>query len=156
MRKSLFIIAALLSSAFAHAHSYQAGEVQIGHPWARATPGMSQNGAAYLTLENKGKAADRLMSASSPAADKVELHTHLNENGVMKMRQVESVTVEAGSSVAFKPGSYHIMLIGLHSPLKAGQRIPLTLVFEKSGQATVEVQVDVVNTEATHTMPMKH
>lgn len=156
MRKSLFILAALVSSAFAHAHSYQAGEVHIGHPWARATPGMSQNGAAYLTLENKGKTADRLISGSSPVAEKVELHTHLNENGVMKMRQVESITVDAGSSVAFKPGSYHVMLIGLRSPLKAGQRIPLTLVFEKSGQTTVEVQVDAVNAEAKHAMPMKH
>ena len=154
MRKPL--IGALLALATPFSLAADTAALRVDAPYLRLPPPGAAATGAFMRIDNAGSSERQLVRADSPAADKVELHTHLNENGVMKMRQVDAVTVEAGSSVAFKPGSYHIMLIGLHNPLKAGQRVPLTLVFEKSGQATVEVQVDAVDTEATHTMPMKH
>lgn len=89
------------------------------------------------------------MSASTPRAERAEVHTHVNDNGVMRMRKVEGgVAVAPGQTVKFAPGSYHIMLLGLKQPLKAGDRFPLTLSFEKAGQ--VEVQVVVQDGAGDH------
>ena len=115
--------------------------IQIENAWARATPGMSKNGGAYFTAKNTGKEMDRIVGVSADVSVKTELHTHLNDNGVMRMRQVEGVDVPAGGEVMFKPGSYHIMFIGLHKPLKEGDRFPVTLMFEKAGKKTVEINV---------------
>ncbi|HLN23034.1 MAG TPA: copper chaperone PCu(A)C [Patescibacteria group bacterium] len=131
-----------LIPALAIAHDYKAGDVVIGHPWTRATTGSGQNGAAYLTLVNNGKEADRLIKASTPAAQKAELHTHLVEDGVMKMRPVEGIDIEPGAPLELKPGGLHVMLLGLKEPLKDGGKIPLTLTFQKAGDVTVEVQVE--------------
>ena len=115
--------------------------IQVENAWARATPGMSKNGGAYFTAKNTGKEMDRIVGVSANVSAKTELHTHLNENGVMRMRQVKGVDVLAGGEVMFKPGSYHIMFIGLHKPLKEGDRFPVTLMFEKAGKKTVEINV---------------
>ena len=121
-------------------HAMSAG-IEIENAWARATPGMAKNGGAYFTAKNTGKSADRIVGVSADVAEKVELHTHLNDNGVMRMRQVDGVDVPAGGEVTFKPGGYHIMFIGLHKPLKEGDRFPVTLIFEKAGKRTVEINV---------------
>ena len=142
--KRLFALALLAVCATANAHDYTVGELKIVHPWARATPGAIQNGAAYMTLTNIGKQADRLVSASTEAAGITELHTHLNENGVMKMRQVNDIRVEAGSTVKLQPGGLHVMLIKLKQPLKEGDSVPLTLRFEKAGEVKVDIKVDKV------------
>ena len=97
-----------------------------------------------MTLTNTGKQADRVVSASTEAAGITELHTHLNENGVMKMRQVNDIRVEAGSTVKLQPGGLHVMLIKLKQPLKEGDSVPLTLRFEKAGEVKVDVKVDKV------------
>lgn len=115
--------------------------VSITEAWARATPGLSKNGGAYVTIVNSGSKADRLVAASGTVARKVELHTHIMENGVMKMRRVEGIDVPAGKTVALHPGGYHIMLIGLHKPLKEGDRFPLTLTFRSGARETVTVEV---------------
>lgn len=142
--KRLFALALLAACASAHAHDYTVGELKIAHPWARATPGAIQNGAAYMMLTNTGKQADRLVSASTDVAGVAELHTHLHEDGVMKMRQVNDVPLAAGSTVKLQPGGLHIMLIKLKQPLKEGDKVPLTLRFEKAGEVKVDVQVDKV------------
>ena len=117
------------------------GSIQIEAPWARSTPSEAKNGAAYFTIVNGGTAADKLVSASSPIADKVELHRTANENGVMKMLPVDSVPVKAGGKAVFKPGGYHVMLLGLKAPLAEGQAFPLTLTFEHAGKIDVTVKV---------------
>jgi copper(I)-binding protein len=146
----LATFALLLASAAAHA---QEG-IRIEQAWARATPGGAKNGAAYVTLESA--APDALVAASSPVADKVELHTHAQEGGVMKMMRVEEVTLDPGRKVELKPGGEHIMLMGLKRPLKEGERFPLTLTFRKAGQREVEVRVEKPGAAAPAMGGMKH
>ncbi|GGF06931.1 hypothetical protein GCM10011611_10530 [Aliidongia dinghuensis] len=113
--------------------------VRVTQAWARATPGKSTIGAAYLTVT--AAADDRLVGAASPVAATVQIHQHTMEGGVMKMRQVDAVPLPAGQAVTLSPGGYHIMLIDLKAPLVAGQSFPLTLTFEKAG--TVETSVAI-------------
>lgn len=154
------LLAALLSAtapapAPAQAHDYKAGSLEIGHPWARATvPGM-RAGAAFLTVANHdGVAADRLVAARTPAADKAELHEHVRDGDVMRMRPVAGgIEIPPGATVALAPGGLHIMLIGLKAPLAAGSRVPLTLVFERAGEVAVELAVGPLSApagEASH------
>lgn len=123
------------------AHGYKSGTVEIDHPWSRATAPGAPNGAAYFVLTNLGKDDDRLTAASSPVAEKVELHTHIADNGVMKMRPVNAIEVSPGSPTTLAPGGLHVMLLGLKQPLVKGKAFPLTLVFEKGGPVTVQVEV---------------
>ena len=148
-----FLVASLLAvpagvSAHEHGknkemsgHHERSAGIEIENAWARATPGMARNGGAYFTAKNSGKGADRIIGVSADIADRAELHTHINDNGIMRMRQVDGVDVPAGGEVTFKPGGYHIMFIGLHKPLNQGERVPVTLMFEKAGKQTVEVTV---------------
>ncbi|MBL27562.1 MAG: hypothetical protein CMM50_08455 [Rhodospirillaceae bacterium] len=117
-----------------------AQEVSVHDVWAKATPEGAPMGAAFLTVDNLG-GDDLLRSATSDVAEAVELHSHVMEDSVMRMRQIEGVPIPAGSTVAFKPGGLHIMLIGLHSALQAGSSFPMTLIFDKAGPVTVNVTV---------------
>jgi periplasmic copper chaperone A len=126
-------------------HHAMSGKIQVQDAWARATPGLAKNGGAYFTAVNGGMQADRIVGVSSDMASRTELHTHLNDNGVMRMRQVTGgIEVPPGGKVTFKPGSYHIMFIGLNKPFKKGDSFPVTLVFEKAGRQTVNVSVKSV------------
>ncbi len=123
------------------AHEYKAGSLTIIHPWSRATP--AANGAGFMIIENNGDQADRLVSAATPAAKTAELHTHLMDNGVMKMRAVEGgIEIPAHGKAELKPGGLHIMLMNLAKPLADGDKIPLTLTFEKAGTVEVTIKVD--------------
>ncbi|WP_073953468.1 copper chaperone PCu(A)C [Thalassospira sp. TSL5-1] len=140
MRKSFFagatIAAALLASFPAFAN-----DISISNAWSKESIGRVPNGAVFFNIENAG-AEDRVIGATSDLADRTELHTHIMDGNVMKMRQVkDGVAVPAHGAVAFKPGSYHVMLLGLHDPLKAGQHIALTLQFEKAGDVPVDAKV---------------
>jgi periplasmic copper chaperone A len=108
--------------------------------WARATVPGQDMGGAFLRIVG-GRSDDRLLGASSPLAMAVELHSMRMEGDVMRMRAVESIAVPAGKTVALSPGGFHLMLMGLNEPLKAGMRLPLTLHFEKAGDVPVEAQV---------------
>ncbi len=129
----------LLASGLLHAQDTKS--IQIDKAVARATVGKQANGAAFLQIENKG-ADDALLSASSPVASKVEIHTMTMEGDVMKMRALPQVELNAGQKLDMKPGSgVHLMLMGLKKPLAVGDKFALTLVFRKAGklEATVEV-----------------
>ncbi|WP_349593773.1 copper chaperone PCu(A)C [Thalassospira sp. NFXS8] len=118
-----------------------AGDITISDAWAKESIGRVPNGAAFFVIHNDG-GADKIVGATSDLADRTELHTHIMENNVMKMRRVEGgVDVPANGELAFKPGSYHVMMLDLHEPLKAGQHVALTLQFEKAGEVPVEVAV---------------
>jgi copper(I)-binding protein len=134
-------VAALTFASAAAAKTYTLGALSIEDPWARATPGMAANGAAYMVITNAGQAADELVDAASPVAAKVELHTHVMDGDVMRMRPVRAIEVNVGEPAVLKPGGLHIMLIGLKAPLKQGETFPLTLTFAKAGTTTVEVVV---------------
>lgn len=116
-------------------------EVSVSNPFSRASAPQAKAGAAFLTL-NIDAGTDKLVSASSPVADRAELHAHLMEGGVARMRPVEGgIPVTAGMPTELKPGGLHIMLIGLKAPLKQGDSFPLTLKFEKAGEVSVTVPV---------------
>src|SRR5690606_1023989 len=118
-----------------------AGELHIEHPWSREMPSVAPTAAAYFVVHNKGTEADRLLSVSSPAAGKAELHEHIHADGLMKMQQVQTVAIPAGGEVKFAPMGYHVMLFNLKQQAKDGERFPLTLTFEKAGSVEVEVAV---------------
>jgi len=140
-----FVIGLLaLATLVACGSKVQGPKIEVEGAWARPSPKMAGAGAAYMVLKNSGNEADKLLSASTPAAAVVELHeSFMDENNVMRMRPVEggAIKVPAGGSVELKPGGLHIMLINLTEPLQPGMTIPLTLRFEKSGE--IEVQVSV-------------
>ena len=121
-----------------------ANPIVVDQPWARATPPGAKTGAAYMTLVNNGTTADRLLSATTPLADKVEFHKETEENGVSRMREVPSVEVQPGAKVTFKPGEMHMMMVGLRQPLAEGQNLPLTLQFEKAGNIAVTASIGKV------------
>jgi copper(I)-binding protein len=159
MRPRFFfpLAAALLlaSTAFAaHAHDYKAGDISVGHPYARPTVPNQPAGGAYVSLENKGKTPDKLVGASSPVARSVEIHTMAMENNVMKMREVPGIELKPAEKTVMKPGDgYHLMLMGLKQALKAGEKFPLTLQFEKAGKVEVSVLVEDKNAKDAMTMP---
>ena len=134
------------ASVAAHAHSYKIGAIDIGHPYARATAPGQPTGGGFLKLTNKGE-SDRLLSARADVSAAVELHVMKMEGDVMRMRQVDAVDVPAGETVELKPGGLHIMFVDLKAPLKAGDRFPMTLKFEKAGEVTVGVKVEKVKAE---------
>lgn len=141
---ALFLIAPLLGACGENGTS----EISVADAWARASA--TRTGAAYLTIANGGKADDRLLEARSPVAEKVEIHDMTMEDMVMKMRRLDDLPVEAGSSVALAPGGKHIMLIGLSGPLTEGMAVPLTLVFEKAGEVAVEAPVRAAGQSGGH------
>ncbi len=146
-----FALSALALAPASFAAEFKQGDIEIGHVWARATPQGAKNGAAYLVLKNSGKEADTLRGAQSQVADRVEIHEHIHEGDVMKMRQVSGgVAIPAGVTVPFKPGGYHIMLMGLKQQLEPGQHIPLKLSFAKAGEVTVEAQVEKSEPHMAH------
>ena len=131
------------------AHRFQAGALLIEHPWSRETAKGQQVGAGYLSITNKGKTADRLVSATSAAAASVEVHTVGMENGVMRMRQLkDGLPIPAGKTVTLKPGGYHIMLIGLKKPLVKGAMVPAELRFEKAGRVKIAFKIDAITASA--------
>lgn len=138
----ILVAVAMFSTGAAFAQDYSVGSISIEHPWSRATVAGIPNGAAYFVLKNSGDAEDRLLSASASVANKVELHTHLKDGEVMRMRQVDDIAIPAGGSAALQPGGMHVMLMGLKAPLEQGSSFPLTLVFEKAGSVTIDVTVD--------------
>ena len=140
-RTAFAVLAALTLAMPALAHGFKAGSIEIEHPWARATADGAANGAVYFVLNNEGKSADRLVSAASPVAAKVELHAHIDDNGVMRMREINAVDLAPDATVKLAPGGVHVMLLGLTEPLKKGKAFPLALTFEKAGTVTVEVAV---------------
>ena len=137
----LVLAVAALSASPTLAHDYQLGAIAIGHPFSRATSAGQAVGGGFLKLNNGG-GADKLVSASTPAAASVELHTMRMEGDVMRMRQLDAIELPAGQTVELKPGGLHLMLMGLKAPLKAGDMVPLTLKFEKAGEVTVQLKVE--------------
>ena len=140
-----FAVAAALSlcaATTAWADGYKAGQVQVDDLWVRATAPGQPNGAGYLKIHNAGQAADRLVAVKSDVAERIEVHTIENENGVARMRAVDGgVQVPAGGDVKFAPGGYHVMFMKVKGAFKEGADVPATLTFEKAGDVAVKFKV---------------
>ncbi|MFO1028745.1 MAG: copper chaperone PCu(A)C [Acetobacteraceae bacterium] len=134
------LFGSLTIAAHAQTASTPSQGIVVSNPWARPSVGTAAPSAAYFVITDHG-AADRLVSLSTPVAGRTELHESLHENGIMKMRAVPGLALEPGKPVTLAPGGYHVMLMELKQPLKAGDSFPLTLTFEKAPPQTVEVKV---------------
>jgi copper(I)-binding protein len=156
MRPIAFVFAAAFALALnpAHAGDYKAGSLDISNPWSRATPKGSSVAAGYMTIKNTGSTPDRLVEGSSDVASKFEVHEMKMENGVAKMRPVKGgLEIKPGETVELKPGSYHIMFVGLKKPLSAGDHVKATLVFEKAGTVSVDYDVRAMGAGSGGSMP---
>lgn len=142
-RRHLLLIAAALSLSpvaapiAAWAHEFKAGDLEIDHPWSRAT-GQSRPAVGYLTIRNHGQTSDKLLGATTRIADHVMLHANMIENGVAKMSPAEGVEIPAGGELVLAPkGEYHLMIMGLKQKLAEGDTFPVTLIFEHAGKVDV-------------------
>ena len=144
----------LLILAFFLALPAQA-QVAIEKPWLRATAPGARVAGGYMTISNQG-AADKLVSVSSPAAARVEMHVHVNDNGVMKMREVPGYDVPAKGAFELKPGGAHLMFIEPKRPFKQGDKLPVTLKFEKAGEVKAEFMVGGMGATAAPAEHHKH
>lgn len=143
---SFFLL--ITSSALADGHKHSEHAEHTGHAlkvenaWARATIGNSKNSAAYLKLENEGKKEITIVSAKSDVSARTELHTHINDNGVMKMRRLETgLKVPADGETVLQPGGKHIMLMGLKKPLAQGDHFKIELMTASGKRLDVKVIV---------------
>jgi copper(I)-binding protein len=136
------LVAVTLQTPSAGAQQPTAGDVVISQPWSRATPGGAKVASGYMTIENKGATADRLLGASSDAAAKIQVHEMATNNGVMTMRPLENgLTIEPNATTRLTPGSYHLMLTDITHPFKQGDKVSVTLDFEKAGKMQVTLNV---------------
>jgi periplasmic copper chaperone A len=140
---SLAVAAIAVFGARAFAHGYTLGDLVIGHPWTRATAPAARVAAGYLTVENRGAAPDRLVSATFSAAGVVEVHEMSMDGSVMKMRELpKGIEIRPGQKLELKPGGFHLMFIDLKAGLKEGESIKGVLVFETAGRIEVDFKVD--------------
>jgi len=139
----LTIAVAAMVAPLLQAHEYKAAKLTIDHPWVRASLGAVPNTAGYMTIINAGDAPDTLIAASSPAVERVELHEHVRDGEVLRMREVEGgIAIPAGGKVAFAPGGLHLMLMGVKEKLKAGTVVDVTLEFKKAGTVEIVAMVE--------------
>lgn len=115
--------------------------IVVSDAWLRASIGKVPTTAAYFKLENTGATEDRLLAVSTPAAGMAHIHESIETNGIAQMRPVPAIALKPGAQVALVPGGLHVMVMNLKVPLKAGERVPLVLRFEKAGEVRVEAEV---------------
>lgn len=131
--RRLLLVSALFTSLAAQA------QVQVDDPWVRATVAPQKATGAFMQLTSAKPV--RVVAASSPVAAVVEIHEMKMDGGVMKMRAVDALPLPAGQAVALAPGGYHVMLMGLKRPIKAGEAVPLTLTVEGDDKRRTSVEV---------------
>jgi copper(I)-binding protein len=148
----ILALAALSTAVLAaptRADDVKAGDLVVSQAWSRATPGGAKVAGGYLTIENKGTTADKLVSVSAAIAGKAEVHEMAMDNGVMKMRPLDKgLVIDPGKTVKLAPGGYHLMLQELKGPFKEGEKVPVTLEFEKAGKVAVSLDVQGVGAQA--------
>ena len=139
--KIALISVALIFSISVQAGEQKKGQIEIETSWARPLPATAVNGAAYLSLKNTGDSEISIVSAEASISDRVQIHTHVHENGLMKMKHLHSLNVMPNEVVVFQPGKMHFMLMGLQKQLVEGDEFDLELMLE--GGEKVHVMVTV-------------
>ena len=125
----------LLSSSFAFAN-----DISISDPYARAVPPGQKNSAAFMVIKNSSNEVRHVVRAESNIAKIVEMHTHIKDNGMMRMRQVDKITIPANGETTLKPGGLHVMLMGLHKDLNDGDDVSVTLVLDNGKSIAVDLK----------------
>ncbi|MDM7948643.1 copper chaperone PCu(A)C [Hydrogenophaga sp.] len=142
------------------AHDFKLGDLRVDHPYATPTlPGLNTGAVYFRGIRNTGKFPDRLLSATTPVAARVEIHRMTMKADVMQMRAVPSLEIPAGLSVPMKHGSadgHHLMLLDLKAPLRDGERFPVTLTFERAGTREVMAWVQTPRTSGTGSKAAEH
>ena len=146
----LLAIALALQVGIAWAHTHEKGDIQVRHPWSRATPAGAKVAVGYMEIRNTGRGPDRLVSVSTPLAKRVEMHVTRQEGEVMKMREVKSFEIPARERYELRPGGAHLMLVDVARPLRKGERFPVTLRFERAGELQVEFEVQEQGARRPH------
>ncbi|MEM8571958.1 MAG: copper chaperone PCu(A)C [Pseudomonadota bacterium] len=146
MQTNLFAACAALClgalTSGAQAHDYKVGSIIIDHPMAFETAATARAAGGFLTLTNTGDTDDRLIAVRADFP-RMELHTTIEEDSIMRMMQVEAIEIPAGETVALEPGGFHVMFMGLDGdPFEVGEKVPATLVFEQAGEIAVEFAVE--------------
>jgi len=129
----------LLIAALAFTATTAFAQVKVEGAWARPTVAGQQGGGGFMALVSAKD--DKLVGGSTPVAQRFELHSMAMKGDVMEMREMPAIELPAGRKVEFKPGGLHVMFIGLKAPLKVGDKVPVTLKFEKAGEVKVEFEV---------------
>lgn len=139
-----------LVSLPAAAHGYSKGDLQVRHPWTRATAAGDKSAAAYMEIRNSGRQPDRIVGASTPVAERIELHSAKGDSDSAKTRKVTSFEVPARRRLFLRPGGSHLVFVGLRNPLVKGNRVPFTLHFERAGELQVELEVQAGDSKKSH------
>jgi len=148
MRFFLLLLALHAGASWAHNHAQ--GDIQVRHPWSRATAPGAKVGAGYMEIRNNGTQRDRLLSVSTAVAKRVELHLTEREGEVMKMRQVKVIDIPARERFTLRPGGAHLMLVDIVQPLRKGERFAMTLRFERAGEVEVQFEVQEMGSRHPH------
>jgi periplasmic copper chaperone A len=144
VRNALIAAVLVVGTSPAFAQNARVGDIEIAHAWAPAMAAAElTNSAVYMSLADIGTKPDELVSASSPVAQKVELHVFGVENRIYGMHSVDAIEVSPGAApTILRPGGAHVMLKGLNRPLKTGESFPLSLTFKNAGKVQIEVRVE--------------
>jgi copper(I)-binding protein len=124
----------------------------IENAHVRATPPHSKNSAAFMEIHNNSALSQKLIAASSDIAERVELHSHIMSDGMMKMRQVDAIDVDANGTAILRPGSFHVMFLGLKSPLVEGESVKIQLYFDNGDEVVIDAPIKKIMTKKK----MKH
>jgi copper(I)-binding protein len=141
----LFLYAALASP-----HSHEKGDIQVRHAWSRATPPGAKVAAGYMEIRNNGRQPDKLVSASTTVARRVEMHVTERDGEIMRMREVKSFEIPARERYELRPGGSHLILVDIARPLKKGEKFAMRLVFERAGELEVELEVQEQGSRRPH------
>ncbi|HSH97339.1 MAG: copper chaperone PCu(A)C [Methylophilaceae bacterium] len=143
MQSVVIIIAAVsFSATTSMAADQNDPSINVHQAWARATAPGQDVGAAYLMIVSKKDT--NLVKIDTDAAEHTQIHSMTMNNGVMKMRELESLAIPAGTMVNLAPGGMHLMLIGLKKPLKAGEQLALTLQFKDNAGKLSSVNIQAI------------
>ena len=147
----------IFAASTAFAHDYTIGDLKIEHPWARTTPKGAKVGGGFMRITNNGKEADRLIGGSAEIATTFEVHEMRMDGNVMKMRALDKgLEIKPGQTIELKPGSYHVMFIGLKNPLNTGERVKGYLEFQKAGKVDVEFKIEDRGSAGAHNAKTGH
>lgn len=146
------IASLLMTTTLLFSNMINAEVFSIENAHVRATPPHSKNSAAFMEIHNNSALSQKLIAASSDIAERVELHSHIMSDGMMKMRQVDAIDVDANGTAILRPGSFHVMFLGLKSPLVEGESVKIQLYFDNGDEVVIDAPIKKITTKKK----MKH